>query len=360
MPDLRRLGKQLGILFTARARKFFAASMFVKLVLVIGASTLAAIAQSIELAHSNDGVSAWTVAGLAGAVLVAIGGTFVALTEQDASRALETARKAIEDARVYERQMNAFEIDRTRLSKEVRRGLELYNSMDVMRGAIEQCLGLPKSSEASIIQTCLSAASNSLVFAFDFKIEDTWTICIYVAESNAESGKVFLRCVAHERKIRCEISEARQWQEGVGVAGVSYSMGNEIIIPDLSAPDLGTVFNLKSNTRDHDAGRYRSMVAVPISVGTDKIPWGIAIVTTDKPNHFSTERSDGVATAEPIRAIAAMSALAVKAFRMSERQASDHQQKPDLKAISSNAGDHTAQADKLPPRIEPNHLETKG
>jgi hypothetical protein len=39
----------------------------------------------------------------------------------------------------------------------------------------------------------------------------------------------------------------------------------------------------------------------------------VAVVTTDRPNHFSAEPSYGVATAEPIRAIAAMTALAVAA-----------------------------------------------
>jgi hypothetical protein len=48
--------------------------------------------------------------------------------------------------------------------------------MDVMRGAIEQSLDVPGVSASKIIQTCLTAAKNSLLVAFDFSIEDTWTV----------------------------------------------------------------------------------------------------------------------------------------------------------------------------------------
>ena len=134
--------------------------------------------------------------------------------------------------------------------KEIKRGLELYNSMDVMRGAIEQSLDLPDKTSEKIIQTGLSAARNSLLVAFDFDIEATWTICIYKAQKAREPDKATLRCVAHERSIRCEISEAREWPEGVGFAGVSYSMGNEVIIPDLAAEKIEhSIFAQKENFR---------------------------------------------------------------------------------------------------------------
>lgn len=55
------------------------------------------------------------------------------------------------------------------------------------------------------------------------------------------------------------------------------------------------------------------MVVVPITVGKSNKPWGVAVVTSDRARHFSSEPSYGVANAEPIRAIAAMAALAVKA-----------------------------------------------
>jgi hypothetical protein len=240
---------------------------------------------------------------------------FLVLTEADTAEALEAARKALEEAHSARRERTEFQNSQERLTKAIRRGLQLYNSMDVMRGAIEQSLFVPNVSATRVIQTCLDAAYNSLLVAFDFKLEDTWTICVYFAEKDTD-GRVILRCAAHKRKIDCTIGEARTWREGVGFVGVSYSMGNENIIPDMYASDLGNVFNLKENSRIYDVERYRSMVAVPIIVGSVSSPWGIAVVTSDRARHFHREPSDGVSTAEPIRAIAAMAALAVKAVEM--------------------------------------------
>jgi GAF domain-containing protein len=95
---------------------------------------------------------------------------------------------------------------------------------------------------------------------------------------------------------------------------VAYSKANEIIIPDMFAPELGNAFELGDKARPYDRERYRSMAAIPIVVGGGTAPWGAAIATSSRPGHFHDEHVDGVATAEPIRAIAAMTALAVKAL----------------------------------------------
>lgn len=124
---------------------------------------------------------------------------------------------------------------------------------------------------------------------------------------------MILHCIAHLRKIPCDLSEARPWPEGVGVAGIAYSMNHEIIIEDMSSPDALAMFDLRSFSRSYDKERYASMAAVPITIGSNPKPWGVAVVTSDQRSHFSNEPSYGVATAEPIRAIAAMTALAVKA-----------------------------------------------
>jgi hypothetical protein len=186
-------------------------------------------------------------------------------------------------------------------------------------GNYEESASIANIYPARIIQTCLDAAYNSLLVAFGFGIEDTWTISIYEAQRAADYDKVILRCVAHKRKIECHLSDARAWTEGVGFVGISYSMGNENIVSDICAPEFGNIFNLKSNARDYDAKRYRSMVAVPIVIGAAATPWGMAVVTSDKAGHFSTKSANGLTTAEPIRAIAAMSALAVKLVEVSAR-----------------------------------------
>jgi hypothetical protein len=144
----------------------------VKLGLVLGGATVAGVCQAVELAHANREFSVWTIGGLAGAGLVALGSIFVAMTETDIASTLELSRRAIEKARVRERRMERFESTRLVLQQEIGRGLQLYNSMDVMRGAIEQSLDVPGVSASKIIQTCLTAAKNSLLVAFDFSIED--------------------------------------------------------------------------------------------------------------------------------------------------------------------------------------------
>ena len=45
-----------------------------------------------------------------------------------------------------------------------------------MRERLSNSLDVPGVSAAKIIQTCLTAAKNSLLVAFDFSIEDTWTV----------------------------------------------------------------------------------------------------------------------------------------------------------------------------------------
>jgi hypothetical protein len=336
MASLRKLADDVSALFVAHARRVFRTSMFVKVILLLGGALIAGGAEAFEIADGN--VSALTVAALAGFGLVFLGGVYVAITDSDVSRALDTARQALEEVRLRERQMDRFNADRARLAKEVGRGLELYNSIDVMRGAIEQSLALPAVPATTIIQTCLSAASNSLLVAFDFDIQDTWTIAVYMAEEPQESDKSILRCIAHIRKIACEIANARAWAAGVGVAGIAYSMGNEVIIPNMSAPELGTVFNLGTLARSYDDERYQSMAAIPIRVGASQVPWGVAVVTSDQQGHFSPEASDGVSTSEPIRAIAAMAALAVMATKVRDHSTAPVERNSPAVALSTENG----------------------
>lgn len=318
------LGEQqekLRSLFERYSAAVHRGSKFVKITLIIGGAATVAVALAVDIAHANNEVSGWTIAGVAGAALVAIGSAFDAIRETDAAKALVAADRAMEETRVRQQELDDRIQESKRFDKAVDRGLDLYIAMDAMRGAIEQSLDLHDVPVPTIIQTCLSAATNSLVGAFDFDIKDVWTICIFMARRDTESGKTVLSCVAHLRKIPCDLSEARVWPEGVGVAGIAYSMNHEIIISDMSSPDAIAMFDLQLLARTYDKVRYASMAAVPINVGSNARPWGVAVVTSDRASHFSREPSYGVATAEPIRAVAAMAALAVKAADAPQRAA---------------------------------------
>lgn len=312
---LRALANELDSVEGEHSRVNYRLAVFVKGFLIGGGALVVAVAEGVEIANSNGAFSGWTIAVFAGAAIVAIGSVALALTEENAAKSLQAGRRAIENARFYRRQMGDFEIERKDLESEIERALQLYNSMDVMRGTIEEGLRLPNPDIQKIVGQCLENARNSLLVALDFDIRDTWTICVYMAERDA-SGKAELRCIAAERSIRCELSAARRWREGVGVAGVCYSMANEVIIPDMAAPEIATMFNLKAPmTRDYDDTRYRSMAAIQIVPDKNQPPWGVALVTSDRPHHFSVEPTDGMPTAQPIRTIAAMVSLAVAATR---------------------------------------------
>jgi len=306
----KALRSQIASAFESYSRALFWASKFVKVVLIIGGAAVAAIALSIDIAHAAGEVSPWTIAGIAGASLVAVGSIFDAIKERDAAPALVLAAQAINAADERQAELNEFVQENGRFDRAVTRGLNLYSALDVMRGAIEQSLDLGGVPIGNVVQTCLDAANTSLLGAFDFAVTDIWTICIFMAQATAESGKMELRCIAHLRKIPCDITDARVWKEGVGVAGIAYSMNKEIIIEDMSSQ--GHLF-MGAQSRSYDEQRYASMVAVPITVGKNPKPWGVAVVTSDRLGHFERGPSYGISTAEPIRAIAGMTALAVKA-----------------------------------------------
>lgn len=81
MSDLHEISQRVGEHFRTQSRKVQNSSVFVKLGLVLGGATLAAVAHCIELSHEKPSI--WTVCGLVGAALVFVGGAYMAMTEQD-------------------------------------------------------------------------------------------------------------------------------------------------------------------------------------------------------------------------------------------------------------------------------------
>ena len=141
---------------------------FVKIVLIIGGALAVAVALGLDVARATGEISFWTILGLIGAGLVALGSIFDAIRETDASRALSLLPTApLREAADWHNENEA-------LDKAVTRGLDLYNSLDVLRGAIEQSLDLPNASAPAIIQAGLTSASSTLLGAFDFGVKDLW------------------------------------------------------------------------------------------------------------------------------------------------------------------------------------------
>jgi hypothetical protein len=304
MSTLRELADRIGELSTERARLHFRASLVVKILITFGA-IVAAIAQSFDLAHAVGATSTWTMVGIAAAVLVSLGGLFLAATEQDASTALETAREAVARARDYSDQIERFQ----RVQSDVRRVTELYAATDAMRGAIS--LSVPNFETVRVIESCLQVAKRSLLIAFGFALEEHWTIGIYAAEKDA-SGKNQLRLIAHERSIPCEIKDGRAWPEGVGVAGIAFAKSAEVIVPDLLDPAVGSTFDLGPLQKEGDNIRYRSIAVVPIRSDIESTTWGVVVATSDRPRHFEAKGQIGIQNAEPLRALAGMIELVIR------------------------------------------------
>jgi hypothetical protein len=311
--NLSELWGKLLIQQEAKARWFKRASLFVKIALVAIFSAVAGVAQFAQFPAA--GPTAWQIIGITASSVVAIGAVFVVLTDQDASVEMALAAKALEEARAARTEyevIDELEADRERL-------IELFQSVNLMRGVIEQATHLTTIDEDGLVKSVLTACQRSLAIAMDFSQSDQWTIAVYKAIPDPdEVGKTVLKCTAHKRAIECDIANARLWKEGTGIMGVAFSSGDEIVVPDLQADGTRAVFSTSANeTRGYDNQRYRSMVAVPILVVGLQKPWGVVTATSDRVGHFKPDAQDGLRNDEGARALAAMIALAVAVQRNS-------------------------------------------
>lgn len=174
-------------------------------------------------------------------------------------------------------------------------------------------------TEEKLISTVLEACERSLPIAMGFSQSDRWTICIYKAKLQS-AGPTILECIAHHRAIKCNLTSARKWESGTGIAGSAFANRNEIIIDDLQIPSLQAVFGTAANVaKPDDPTLYRSMVAVPVMVNGINEPWGVVTATNDRVDHFSLNRSLAIEASEAVRALSAMIALAVACFRQPAR-----------------------------------------
>ena len=120
--------------------------------------------------------------------------------------------------------------------------------------------------------------------------------------------------MAHVRSEPCELKNARPWREGVGVGGVAVAKNDEVVVPDLDDPAVGTAFRLDKNmVKDQDRDRYKSICAVPVAVGHAERPWGVVIATSNVPSHFGAVGGEVVEFEEAVRALAGLVALCITA-----------------------------------------------
>lgn len=300
--------------FDNKARKVSNILTYIRFFLIYGGAFIAAFVALFP--------NGWTfppsevqLVGLIGAGLTVLGGWFVSHTE-DSAELLNNARKALNSADEASREaedMYALAHDYEHATYRLR---SLYFAYSAGRGVLEQSASTGKADEETLIRYCLLAMKRDLRVALGFQTGDIWTVCVYRGELAEAEGNTYLRCVAHDRHIECDLSRARKWKSGVGVAGMAYAKNGEVVAPDTQEPSTGTVFQVDAGSdRPEDARRYRSMVAVPIQVGGDEAPWGVAMATSDRSEHFGSEDVEGIPNEEGVRALAGVVALAVAVCR---------------------------------------------
>jgi len=291
------------------ARRSRRASLFVKVALLGIGSAVIAIAQFADF--KENGPTPAQIAGIIAAIVVAAGAVFVVLTEEDAGSQLAIAHEAVERARDIEAAYESV----GDLYSQMDRFISLYQAQSLMRGALERIAG-GRHSEDGAAKSVMQSVERLMPIAMNFAQADQWTVGIYQAVPSVHVGKAELKCIAHKRAIPCEPREARVWTEGTGIAGVAYANMVEVVVPDLQAEGMRTIFGTSANEpRDYDQERYRSMVAIPIKVHGLEKPWGVVNATSDQTGHFSSSSDEGLRPDEAARALANMVALAIAIVR---------------------------------------------
>jgi hypothetical protein len=262
----------------------------------------------------SDAPSGWQITGIIATGLVFLGGIYTAL-EDSTPAVLEEAREAIEKARDAERFYRDRLIDLDVVEEDSRRASALYLAMYLMRGALERIDTNAPAAEQDVPSALIRAAQQHLPIALDFQIHHQWTVAVYRAEAQPDGKKLLVLC-DHLRAIQCDTKDARKWPEGTGFMGVAFTNRKEIIVDDARHATTRSFFALAGDQRrSYDDDRYVSFAAVPILVGANDEPWGVAIATNDQAGHFSLDEEPGVRTSEAVRALGGMVELGVSICR---------------------------------------------
>jgi len=312
---LAAIADRVGELFKREAGWLRVEAVTTKLVLIVLGGAAAGAAQFIGTppAGSPD----WPkILGLGGVGAMFLGGVLGTLRERTTAEALEDARQAIDQAR--QAQGEHFQITQyvTEMEDKLRRMSHLHIAHLSMREAVEQCFSLPSKDEAKAAEIVLSAATTVIRPAIDFQMDEAWTLSIYQARRDSH-GQIELACVAADRFDQRPASGTRVWPVGVGHTGSTYAKGDETVVPDLAALQLGTLDRLPSRfSHPTDSQRYRSIAAIPVRVLNDPELWGVVVATSDRPSRFALEHDEkGSLSAEVVRAVAGIVGLAVATQR---------------------------------------------
>jgi hypothetical protein len=312
MGKISELMDSVGQLFASRAKNHASASFWAKIAVVF----LSAGVAGTQFWSAAGSAAPWSTANIVG-ISLAVGAGLITLYlsafEKDSAEVIEDARKALVLAQDSEnnyraalRALDGYDLDQTRAN-------ELYNAIARMRDIVEAYLASPQIPLEGALQELIETARRPLTIALGFQLAEHYTICIYVAEKDDSMHGMVLRCVAHARTIDCSLDNARKWPLGVGVAGAALARGTDVIVPNLKAIELGSLYT-EAQAKADDDDRYQSVAAVPVLLAKGDNPWGVVVGTSDRPGHFVS--GAGISTVEAIRALAGMVALIVRAHKL--------------------------------------------
>jgi hypothetical protein len=215
--SIARMQDGLGSTFVNLARKYSRHSYANKIV-IVACSAIATALHFVAGEHWN-----WaTYVGLSIAPVLLLSSISLLFLEFDAPELLSEARAAIDlagkkDGELLSREAQlTSNFDLLTDYKNERRQIDnLYFSVTDMRQALEIGLANEGLDAERLIAAMIDAASRSLRLACGFEIDHHFTLAVYVAETDAVSRDVTLRCIAQDRSVPCALAQARTWPNGV-------------------------------------------------------------------------------------------------------------------------------------------------
>jgi hypothetical protein len=305
--------KSVSAAISERLKSTTVARRVVLLLLTAGGAAIATIAQFTQVPPSGF-LSGWQLAGIFGAAFVFLGATYSIIAEPDASSQLETARVALDEALRIQRQSDDHKYAVLGLQTDIDRATNLYFTLFSMRNALEQVELKSDDPEAEVTRALFRAALDHLPRALGFETRHFWTVGVYRASVGTD-GETELVLVEQHRSIQCDIAKARKWKPGTGFAGISFTNSKELILDDANHETVRMMAaGANLNSRQGDDEKYVSFAVSPILVNGDKMPWGVAIATSNQAGHFRIDQV-GVQAAECVRALSGMVALGVCLIR---------------------------------------------
>lgn len=309
--ELKATSRALTRLLGARATILDRSAIVAKILAAMGAAVLAISKVVTVLPPEATHVAAAVVFFATILVLFADKGKSSALAD-----AREAMDKALDRESELESELRKYQAAEKAYNAELERLSHFQAARDLARAIFEEvATSTAPMDELAVIDLFLKQARRSLFLAHGFDMNDFHTICVYQRVDSSDGGNELV-CKAHIRAIDCELAMARTWKAGVGAAGAALARREEVLVPDLKAPQLGSLYGIPEKKTD-DEVRYRSIVAEPIALNGKNELWGVLVATSSRAGHFSMEDRS---YADVAQSLAGMISLAVKLVRAKHGQ----------------------------------------